>query len=264
MSVFISYSHKDSDFVDDLHKRLIERDIPIFLDRLVLNVGDSIISKIENAIEESRLILVVVSSNSVESSWCRLELNSGWVREIEEKNVVVVPIVIDNCKMPLFLKTKKYADFSVSYDHGLNELMKLLISLDMSQNSLSNYDQKNLKDFGWCITSKDNRFFIDIDCVEQTLHSPRPEHIVVSNIKIYFPVNFSISFMVEGVPEKYNREKINALMNCIAENGVQEFIEINDGLKSYTDFSFKHLDELFDIEVTCRKLGPSSLSDFLE
>jgi len=132
MSVFISYSHEDSDFVDKLHEDMTKRDIPIYLDRIALNVGDSIISRIETAMEDSNLILVVLSPSSVKSNWCRLELNSGWVRELEETQVILVPILKEECKIPLFLKTKLYANFSESYEVGLNDLMRLLISLDIS------------------------------------------------------------------------------------------------------------------------------------
>jgi len=137
-----------------------------------------------------------------------------------------------------------------------------LISLDKSQNSLTNYRDNNISDFGWCITQLYSELFIDIDCVQQTLHTPRPEHIVVSNIKIIFPPNFSISFYVENAPAEYNRKKLDGLFESLADNGLQEFIEIKNGLKSYVHFDFKHSDESFKIVVTCRRLGPRDGTGF--
>ena len=46
MRVFISYSHSDKEFVDKLAMNLVKSNIPIWLDRWELKVGDSITQKI--------------------------------------------------------------------------------------------------------------------------------------------------------------------------------------------------------------------------
>lgn len=69
-------------------------------------------------------MIVVLSKASVASEWCRKELTAGLVRELEEKRVVVMPILIGECSIPLFLREKKYADFRSSFDTGLADLLK--------------------------------------------------------------------------------------------------------------------------------------------
>lgn len=43
--------------------------------------------------------------------WCKRELTAGLVRELEEKKTLVMPFVIDDCEIPLFLRDKLHADF---------------------------------------------------------------------------------------------------------------------------------------------------------
>src|SRR5687767_14898256 len=118
MPIFISYSRNDVDFVDWFANRLVARRHHIWMDRWELSIGDSLISKIQGALSESDAILIVLSKTSVASEWCKKELNSGLIRELEEKRVLVLPCVIDDCDIPLFLREKLYADFRRNRDQA--------------------------------------------------------------------------------------------------------------------------------------------------
>jgi TIR domain len=76
----------------------------VWLDKWELSVGDSLIDKIQDALTESSAILIILSRNSVTSNWCRKELNAGLIRELEEKKSILIPCVIDDCELPLFLR----------------------------------------------------------------------------------------------------------------------------------------------------------------
>lgn len=65
--------------------------------------GDSLVHKIEKGIEESQAFLVVISQFSVVKPWVRHELDIGVVRMIEAKTRLI-PIVIDDCDIPLSLQ----------------------------------------------------------------------------------------------------------------------------------------------------------------
>jgi hypothetical protein len=45
------------------------------------------------------------------------------MRELEEKRVVLLPVLIEHCKIPMFLREKKYADFRVNFKNGLNSIL---------------------------------------------------------------------------------------------------------------------------------------------
>ena len=124
MALFISYSHQDIEFVDRLAVRLAEERVHVWLDRMELRVGDSLTRKIEEALERASAILLVLSSASVASEWCRREVTAGLVRELEERRVLVLPLLIQDCQIPLFLRDKLRADFRADFEKGLGEVLR--------------------------------------------------------------------------------------------------------------------------------------------
>lgn len=124
MPIFISYSHQDKNFVDRLAVQLVRNRVYVWLDRWELHVGDSLTSRIEDAITSASALLVILSAASVESAWCKREINSGLVRELEERRVVVLPVLIEDCAVPLFLRDKLYADFRTNFDDGLRTVLE--------------------------------------------------------------------------------------------------------------------------------------------
>ena len=126
MPVFISYNHADRDFAETLAVHLVQAKQNVWIDKWELNAGDSLISKIEEALGGADAILVLLSKNSVKSEWCKKELHAGLVRELEEKSVLLIPIILDDCKIPLFLKEKLYIDFRKNKDENLALLLRSL------------------------------------------------------------------------------------------------------------------------------------------
>lgn len=123
MPVFISYSHQDKEFVDKLAAHLVKNNAHVWVDTWELNVGDSILSKVQEAIQYASALLVVLSSASVQSEWCKKELSAGLMRELEEKRVIVLPVRLDDCEIPMFLREKMYADFRTNFDVGLKAVV---------------------------------------------------------------------------------------------------------------------------------------------
>lgn len=126
MPVFISYSRTDKDFVDRLATQLVIQKVHVWLDKWELHAGDSLITKIQDAITGASALLVVLSKASVKSDWCKKELSAGLMRELEEKRVIVVPILLEDCTVPTFLKEKLYADFRTSFDEGLDTVLEAI------------------------------------------------------------------------------------------------------------------------------------------
>lgn len=125
--IFLSHSSKDKDFVRKLANDLQNNGVPIWFDEWELKVGDSLNSKIADGIKESGWLGIVISSNSINSKWVEKELNAGLATELEKKQVFVLPIVIDNCEIPIFLQDKLFADFRTDYSTGLRALLSRLI-----------------------------------------------------------------------------------------------------------------------------------------
>ncbi|MGD0339521.1 MAG: toll/interleukin-1 receptor domain-containing protein [Bacteroidota bacterium] len=125
--IFLSHSSKDNDFVRRLANDLKSKGVPVWFDEWELKVGDSLNERIGAGIKESAWLAVILSKNSVESAWVKKELNAALETELEKKQVFVLPIVIENCEIPVFLRDKMFADFRRSYEYGLSALLKRLI-----------------------------------------------------------------------------------------------------------------------------------------
>jgi hypothetical protein len=124
--IFISYTHRDKDFVDTLAKNLVRLKHHVWMDRWELKVGDSLTERVQTALTVSSAVILIVSKNSIESGWCKRELNAALVREIEEKRSIVLPCRIDDCELPLFLRDKLYADFRSDPDKALSDIHNAL------------------------------------------------------------------------------------------------------------------------------------------
>lgn len=129
-AVFLSHSSKDKAFVSRLATDLKSRAVPVWFDQWELKVGDSLAERIEEGIDCSGWLAVVLSRNSTASDWVQKELRAAQARELRDKNVFVLPVLIDDCQIPLFLLDKLYADFRTSYEHGLESLLKRVIEGD--------------------------------------------------------------------------------------------------------------------------------------
>ena len=164
MSVFISYSTKDSDFVTKLSTELVRNRIKVWLDKWEMQPGDSLIDKIQVGLQDASFLLVVLSKNSADSPWCKKEQNAGIMRELNERKVVVIPIIMEDCEVPLLLQEKVYANFKTNFDQGFSELLRPLSKLFTEHMGLQ---KKNdiITDYAlnWGINK--GFFYLDIDLI---------------------------------------------------------------------------------------------------
>ncbi|NIM16666.1 MAG: TIR domain-containing protein [Candidatus Aminicenantes bacterium] len=146
-SVFISYSSKDKDFVFKLASDLKYRGIDVWLDEWEINVGDEIRQKIEEGIEKYEYFIIILSTHSTNSTWVQKELNAAYMKEIELNKVVILPVLVENCMIPKLISGKLYADFSSSYQTGLNKLLKVLTPNSIkSENTFDQLSRESLGD----------------------------------------------------------------------------------------------------------------------
>lgn len=124
-SVFMSHSWSDKTFVRKLAADLRDIGIRVWLDEAEIRIGDSLIQKIREGIDQIDYVAVVLSEKSTQSEWVRREVDIAMNQEIEQKRVKVLPLVKDKCDLPWFLKGKAYADFSKESKYG-ESLAKLV------------------------------------------------------------------------------------------------------------------------------------------
>lgn len=125
--VFISHSSKDKQFARWLSIDLANASHRPWLDEWEIRAGDSIPTQIGLGIEECDFVLVLLSKNSTLSHWVEREWQAKFWNEVNANKAMVIPVLVEDCKIPILLQTKKYADFRTDYTDGLETLLAALI-----------------------------------------------------------------------------------------------------------------------------------------
>jgi hypothetical protein len=113
-SIFLCHSSKDKSFVRKLADKLREVGVHVWLDEAEIKIGDSLTERIGQAITEMDYFGVVLSRNSIASEWVQRELQVAMQRELKERKVIVLPLLLEPVEIPPFLRDKLYADFTSS------------------------------------------------------------------------------------------------------------------------------------------------------
>lgn len=124
--LFLSHSSLDKSVVISIALDLHKKNINTWVDAFDILPGESIIKKINEGLEECDYILLFLSKNSVKSNWVTKEWESILWDEVNSNKIKIIPIKIEDCKIPKILQTKKYIDFSRNYNEGLNELIETI------------------------------------------------------------------------------------------------------------------------------------------
>jgi len=111
IGVFLSHSSDDKVFARRLGNDLRQYGAKVWIDEAEIKIGDSLIDKISEGLSEMQYVIVLLSKYSCDSEWVKRETNIALSKEIQGKKVIVLPCLIEDCDIPLFLIDKKYADF---------------------------------------------------------------------------------------------------------------------------------------------------------
>jgi hypothetical protein len=124
-SIFLSHNHQDKPFVRRLAADLSAMGVRVWLDEAELRIGDSLIQKIQTAIDEMDYLGVILSPSAAASHWVKEELSQALYRQLSANNVIVLPMLLRDCEIPGFLRDKLYADFrnETNYEHALGQLL---------------------------------------------------------------------------------------------------------------------------------------------
>ncbi|CAM2113086.1 unnamed protein product [Caretta caretta] len=121
---FVSYSERDSEWVENLMVQELENAIPPFklcLHKRDFVPGKWIIDNIIDSIEKSHKTLFVLSEHFVQSEWCKYELEFSHFRLFDENNDSAILILLEPiqeqtipkrfCKLRKIMNTKTYLEW---------------------------------------------------------------------------------------------------------------------------------------------------------
>jgi len=129
--IYLSYAQKDKGIADQVASALQTAGHNVWLDVWELTPGDSITSRIEGCITSSDFLLVLLSPQSVEAPWIKYELNAALFRELRDRAITVIPVLIEDCEIPQILSGRAYLDLRKDF-HG--EMQRLVAQLTSAPN----------------------------------------------------------------------------------------------------------------------------------
>lgn len=127
-SIFLSHSHADKPLARRLAADLRAAGHSVWIDEAEIEIGDSLIGKIREGLDQVEYVGALISSASVDSEWVNKKLEIASNREIDERRVVVLPLLVEKVDLPGFLKGKFYGDFTEKhkYEDSLQLLLRTL------------------------------------------------------------------------------------------------------------------------------------------
>jgi HJR/Mrr/RecB family endonuclease len=125
--VFLSYASQDKVVASEIAKSLQQAGVPTWVDSWELAVGDSLASRIHEALDASDTLVVLLSPNSVGSRWIQNEWHTALTREVEQRSIHVIPVLVEDCELPPFFSNRLYFDLRTNREQGIAKLTGQLI-----------------------------------------------------------------------------------------------------------------------------------------
>ncbi len=218
-NVFLSYSSQDKQLAERIALDLSNRGIRVWFDEWSILVGESVSQKIEQGLDDSDFVLVLLSKISVKHGWVGIEWRSRIAEEIDNDKTIILPLKSDDCKIPTLLIDKKYADFSKDYKVGLKELLEAINQLpgiDANVSSANDTDQVVKRpDYFRLEGMEAPCFFPAISSAAKNSLSPL-EHLTIIS-KTNHPSLLISAYDIRHA--KSDRQKIHKELTSATENG---------------------------------------------
>lgn len=271
-SIFLSHNHNDKEFVRKLGSDLKQDGIRVWIDEAEILVGDSLLSKVETAIEKMEYLGVVLSKKSLESTWVNRELRLALSSEFYSNKVKVLPILLEDVILPGFLKDKLYADFRDKnlYQDSLMNLIKSIRrnyprGLAYADYIIEKYEKKfSLRGLlNWEYCENGLKYKLNSGLVVEL----RPEYITFE----FFKEPFSDPIIMEDI--YYDRRRISFKLRIDMEEFhleyLDEYWESNEymGVEQYKDReckTFGWINSIHDFTWNENKLTIYCSDDFFE
>src|ERR1051326_8809036 len=97
--VFLSHSSKDKAVVRSIAERLRADGLRVWFDEWVLKPGDNLPKKLDDGLEDSRVLVLCMSTNAFGSVWAQLESNTFRFRDPLNKERRFIPLRLDEAEI---------------------------------------------------------------------------------------------------------------------------------------------------------------------
>lgn len=121
--VFLSHSSKDKPAVRELAERLKRDGLRVWLDDWEIQPGDLISLKIEEGLQQSRTLVLVMSQSAFASEWVTLERHTALFRDPTNRQRRFIPLRLDEAEITETLKQFAYVDWREMFGEEYAKLL---------------------------------------------------------------------------------------------------------------------------------------------
>lgn len=187
MKIFISYSHKDSNFVLPIAEELLKiyGKESVIIDKFSNHPGDSLVGFVNSSLEVFTHFIFFISQNSINSYLVSMEWKNALLL-CKDKSRRFIPVIVDSVQVPAILNDKIYVNL---YAHGiLHAFQEIRDSID----SNSYIDGIHLNNLNARIKIQENRTQLTI--VSKLYSEPNASFCVVFKKKQSVKINVEEAF----------------------------------------------------------------------
>ena len=122
-NVFISHRGSDAQQAEQLAIEIRNAGHEVWLDAWKIDLGDSIVERINEGLEGATYMVVCYSSSGVTARWMSREWMSALARQLKGYGVKLLPVVLTGGEPPAILADVKYANLVKDWQLGVSQLL---------------------------------------------------------------------------------------------------------------------------------------------
>lgn len=125
-SIFVSHSSGDQHLAEKVANAIRAVDFPVWYSDWEIGPGDSVLPKINAALERHDTLIILLSPRSLASKWVQKELNSSLVAQLNGEDILIIPVIVEKCDVPPTLAELHYVDMTVDFQAGILRILTTL------------------------------------------------------------------------------------------------------------------------------------------
>jgi TIR domain-containing protein len=122
--VFVSHRRSDAVAARRLAEALRHAGHSVWLDEWAIHLGDSIVERMNQGLQESAYLILCYSDAGVMSPWISREWMSALARQLEGQHIRILPVMLTGSEVPAILADVHAADLRTDWDKGLALLLR--------------------------------------------------------------------------------------------------------------------------------------------
>lgn len=147
---FISYSRKDRDICDQIANHLLSRGLVVWIDSKAIDPGESWVDAIFRGLERADYVIVLISSNALQSSWVHKEVETALINSLSQKSTqMIVPILLEDVELPMMLRSLQSIDLIDGIPHKIPLISDFIfnrpIEIDLKKRMSARKEKSNAR-----------------------------------------------------------------------------------------------------------------------